>query len=563
MWADFQRYIKPIFMTFPRADKTRYIFYCLALLIANLFDYVGIIGMSLIAVTLIYPTNPEVSGFYEKLSFLDTGSSNFGAILIFVVICAFLLKTFLGIFFSKLLFRFLSNRATELSKRLYTSTLSGQGLEASEKSSQSHALMLTHGVQATVFDALGYSAIALSDIVLVSVIGVVLIVLMPVTGFSVIVYFCLTIILLNKFISVKSRKNEAIKNASNIHSIRLIQETFNLQQEINLLGKVQYFGDLFERNYREQSSAIGWLQILGMLPKYILEASLIFGIALFSLIALVVGDEKSLAVEMTLILTSATRVMPAFLRLQASLLQVNRSFALSPEIVNFMKNDFYHFGNSLSDFLSSNEKIAISIQKLSFMYPSSQTMVLNELSFDIPKNSIVAICGDSGTGKTTLINLIMGFLSPTQGTIKFQLNSESNPRSIALVPQEPKFVNGTILENIALGQELHLISTDRVHEALLEANIAEAVLSLPKGINESLGESSKKFSGGQRQRLVIARALYSNSQILIFDEPTSALDEDSTTSFISLIKELSQSRTILVVTHDKRIMKSAHQVLHI
>lgn len=563
MWADFQKYIRPIYMTFPRADRIRYIFYCIALLITNLFDFVGIIGMSLIAVILIYPSDQEASSFYEKLRFIDTGNSHLVAVLISVVICAFLIKSFLGITFSSLLFRFLSNRATELSKRLYTSTLRGRDFEASEKSSQGYAVMLTSGVQAAVFDALGYAAIALSDIVLVFVIGAILIALMPVTGFSVIAYFSLAVMALNKFVSVKSRKNEAINNESNIRSIRLIQETFNLQKEINLLGRVQFFGDLFETNYRKQSGSIGRLQILGMLPKYILEACLIFGVAIFSLIALFVGDEKSLAVEMTLILTAATRVMPAFLRLQASLLQISRSFALSPEIIKCVKKDFDNFGTSQNEFLLSSQDIAISIRRLSFSYPSSQAMVLNALSFDIPKCSIVAICGESGAGKTTLINVIMGFLSPTQGTILFQPNLYSHSKSIALVPQEPRFINGTILENIALGQEAHLISRDRVYEALHEANIAEAVLTLPEGIDASLGESSKKFSGGQNQRLVIARALYSNSQILIFDEPTSALDEDSTTSFINLIQELSRLRTIVVVTHDKRIMESANQVLKI
>jgi ATP-binding cassette, subfamily B, bacterial PglK len=290
---------------------------------------------------------------------------------------------------------------------------------------------------------------------------------------------------------------------------------------------------------------------------------LILGVALFALVGWFLGDGKNLAVEILIIFTASVRVLPAFLRFQASWMQVSRALPFTTEIVNLMKLDNHDHNTLRDDVLINDKKIAVSIRNLSFTYPNTDAQSIKNLNFDIEENSIFILKGESGAGKTTLINLIMGFLTPDEGNIFFQPSGSSTVKRIALVSQESKFMNASILENVALGEDPVEIAVSKVVKALDEANILNEVLALPEGIYESLGENSMKFSGGQRQRLTIARALYAESKILIFDEPTSALDEDSTTSFIDLLKRLAQNRTIVVVTHDSRIAKCANSVLKI
>ena len=164
-------------------------------------------------------------------------------------------------------------------------------------------------------------------------------------------------------------------------------------------------------------------------------------------------------------------------------------------------------------------------------------------------------------GKTTLLRILLGALEPSEGEIIYGQPSKLGKPTFALVPQDPQFLNATIKENIALGVELDAVDEEMVLSCLKSANILEEVLLLPKGINSTLGESFRKFSGGQRQRLNIARALYIKPEVLVFDEPTSALDEEARLSFIHLIVSLSKSVTVIVVSHDDEVIKCSDEVL--
>jgi len=563
MWTDLISNIWPVIRSFSRVDRLRYGFYSIFLVISNVFDFLGIVAMSFLAIKLIYPSGQSYSNFNDKIGIVDANMHQSIIMLTCIIIISFILKSIFGITFIAILFRFLTKRATELSKRLYESILKNRDAKSHDNNSQGIAIMLTNGVQAAVVDALGYIAIAFSEVLLIVIIGLILITLMPINAILVITYFSFVVFGLNRFISLKSRINEEISIRSFAKAIEHVQETLNLKKEIVLFDKVRFFANTFEDVYKKRSGTVSYLQTLGLLPKYILEAFLIFGVALFALVGLLLGDSRSLAVEIMLIFTASARVLPAFLRFQASWLQVSRSIVASSEIIELMKMDLKDGEIARNEIAMTDRKVAVSIQNLSYSYSGREFPVLKNLSFDIDENSIFVIRGGSGAGKTTLINLIMGFLTPNEGDIYFQSLGNSPFKRIALVSQESKFINATILENIALGEKPDQVSVPSVVKALTEANISDEVLSLPKGIYENLGENSLRFSGGQKQRLAIARALYTESRILIFDEPTSALDDDSTSGFIQLIRVLSEHRTIVVVTHDKRIVECADKVLHI
>ena len=207
----------------------------------------------------------------------------------------------------------------------------------------------------------------------------------------------------------------------------------------------------------------------------------------------------------------------------------------------------------------------IECEYIQFSYPGYKDVVLNDVSFSINKGDIVALVGSSGSGKSTILDLIPRFYNLTSGSIKID-NTDINDmplfslRSLfGVVSQDTILFDDTVLNNIAYGQENPDVS--RVEDALKAANATDFTENLPDGLNTIIGERGVTLSGGQKQRLAIARALYKNPEVLILDEATSALDTESEKIVQEAIDNLIENRTSIVVAHRLSTIKSANQIL--
>ena len=193
------------------------------------------------------------------------------------------------------------------------------------------------------------------------------------------------------------------------------------------------------------------------------------------------------------------------------------------------------------------------ISNLSFSYSNSSTKIIKNFSVNIPPGSKIAIIGASGAGKSTLIDLLLGLLEPESGSIKVSGYDPRQaisiyPGAIAYVPQEIYLHEGTIRENVALGFEPEAINDELVWRSLQTAQASSFVSLLPGGLDELTGENGNNFSGGERQRLGIARALYTNPKLLLLDEATSALDEVTQSLISNSLKTFQKSETTLIVS---------------
>jgi len=202
-----------------------------------------------------------------------------------------------------------------------------------------------------------------------------------------------------------------------------------------------------------------------------------------------------------------------------------------------------------------------------YKYPQSKNWIIKDTNFRINQNEFVGICGKSGSGKTTLIDLITGLVNPTKGKI-FIYNQDFDDinlnywrSKLGIVFQESYLINDTIAANVALGEKD--IDFDRVKESLIKANAFGFVKNLALGINERILDRGSRFSGGQRQRLALARALYKDPKILIMDEPTSALDRNAENIFIDSLKKISGSKTIIIISHKDNILNSCDKIIKI
>jgi ATP-binding cassette subfamily B protein len=207
----------------------------------------------------------------------------------------------------------------------------------------------------------------------------------------------------------------------------------------------------------------------------------------------------------------------------------------------------------------------IGFDHVEFTYPTNHKPSLTDICFSATPGRMIALVGPSGSGKSSLINLVIGFLRPTAGKITLDgkdmqgLDLRTMRKHLSVVPQESVLFDGTIFENIAYGlSDVHI---DDVEQALKAANAWDFVSAFDLGVNTIVGERGARLSGGQRQRLAIARALIRNPRILILDEATSALDSESEKLIQSALKHLMSNRTTFVVAHRLSTIKEAHLIL--
>lgn len=206
----------------------------------------------------------------------------------------------------------------------------------------------------------------------------------------------------------------------------------------------------------------------------------------------------------------------------------------------------------------------ITFEHVAFHYSDSETNVLDDLNMDIKAGQTIALVGGSGAGKTTIINLVIGFMKPTGGQVKIdgknmdEIDLRSFRNHIAVVPQQSILFTGTIRENITYGKED--ISDEQLWEVIKAANLDDFIESLPEGLGTMITEHGSNLSGGQRQRISIARAFVRNPKILILDEATSALDSISEKKIQNAISNLVKNRTTLIVAHRLSTIKDADKI---
>jgi ABC-type bacteriocin/lantibiotic exporter with double-glycine peptidase domain len=215
---------------------------------------------------------------------------------------------------------------------------------------------------------------------------------------------------------------------------------------------------------------------------------------------------------------------------------------------------------------SFNFSKAILIQNVSYSYPNSLTNAIDSVNLEITANSFIGIIGESGSGKSTFIDNLIGFLHPSSGIITIDnvdihKSTSQWMSNIGYVPQTIHLSDSSLRNNIAFGLDDKDIDDDRIWEVLENVELANFVKSLSNGLSTNIGEQGSKLSGGQRQRIGIARALYRNPKLIILDEGTSALDVETEKSIVKSILKFKSNKTIIMIAHRHSTLTECDMVI--
>lgn len=376
--------------------------------------------------------------------------------------------------------------------------------------------------------------------------------------------FFITILLTYLF----SKKLKIIGNEKLLLNNLLQKQIFQGFQgikDIKLAVKENLFLSKYELITKKMSNVLASTKSLQEAPRLLIE---LLAITCFIFIIIMGLDNQeefsSLIVKLGIFAAGAFRILPSLNRIVVSVNSIKQCHS----VINVIYNDYQLKNKIKINFYEQNnfEKIKnIEIKNLKYKYIDSQDLIIDNLNLKISAGDYIGIFGKSGCGKSTFVDLFSGLLTPNDGNIVCNNKDISSiktiwKKKIGYVPQSIYLNNETIKENVAFGEKFENINEKKVLESIKKSSLDDYVKSLPEGINTIVGENGVNLSGGQIQRLGIARALYRDPEILIFDESTNSLDAETEDKFMKVVSRIKDNKIVIFISHQKKILSECNKI---
>ena len=393
------------------------------------------------------------------------------------------------------------------------------------------------------------------------------------TALFITIYFVVLIAAFQLSINQRLRRLGARMAEKSVLVNNSILDLASAFREVTVLEKRPVFLERF-RTARSRLALDTSIQRFVMgLPRFFVEAALMVGIMGLIFWQFARGTLSEGLVITGIFLAGGVRMMAAMLPLQNAItdirIQSPQALRAQALIADARKAQVLTENNVIGEAAPPGHEdghgLPVTATELTFQYPDGDAPAVRDVTLDIPAGAFVAFVGPSGAGKTTIADLILGLHTPTQGSVLIDGHTPSglrkaHPGLVSYVPQKPGMVSGTIAENIALGEDITTIDWDHVDKAVEQAGLSEAICAMPDGVKTNLGEQTDSLSGGQLQRLGIARALYSEPRLLVLDEATSALDAETESAITETIYSLRGAVTVIVIAHRLSTIQHADTV---
>ncbi len=538
-------------------------------LIMALLDMIGIASimpfMAVLAEPKLVETNAILAAVYTRMNFADSQSFLFflGVVVFLTLVISIAFKA-LTVYFQ---IRFIQMREYSIGRRLiegylhqpYSWFLNRHSADLG-KNVLSEVSSVTGGAMMPMMVIIAQGAVALAIISLLFVVNIKLALIISATlGLSYVLIYS----------RVSNYLDRIGKERREVNQLRFtaVIEAFGAAKEVKVGGLEQAYVRRFdipaETYARHQASA----QIVAQFPRFVLEAVTFGGMLLLLLYLMADGDDfLTMLPIIALYVFAGYRLMPALQQIYGSFTQLRYSTpglnALHTDIMNLAPVTSVNFHD-----VPMKLNQTIKLDNIYFSYPNAQQEALQDINISISAHSTIGFVGATGSGKTTIVDLILGLLEPEHGNLEVdgilinKINRHQWQRAIGYVPQQIYLSDDTVSANIAFGLEPKKVDQAAVERAARIANLHDFLVNeLPNGYATTVGERGIRLSGGQRQRIGIARALYHNPQVLILDEATSALDNLTEQAVMEAVHNLGHEITIILIAHRLTTVRECDQI---
>lgn len=534
-----------------------------------------VLGIGLIIPLVIFFLEDDVSSKYPLLiSFVSIFINNpqKGDLITFSLISILIIYFIKNLLLSIIAFfetRFSFGVHADVQKRLFEYYIN-QDLSFHSKKNTANLINNTTKEISVLFHLIMHSVTLFSEIFIFFGISILLAIYQPLAFFSIGIISAIVVLVFHSLTKKKLINLGEKRQREDELIIQKIQQGLGGIRELKIYNREIDFRDLFFESSNNIFNVQWKSQFIQKLPKPILEYSTVFAMIVVVFIFIKLEYSSSYIVTvLALFGVAAVRVLPSLVRIfnssQAIQFGIPALNIIYSELSN-VKNKKILKKTNITRALKFDSHIEI--QNLSFKYPGTNDLIFDDINLEIPKGKLIGIQGASGSGKSTLIDIILGLVQPTKGKVLvdgFEITKDilSWQKNLSYVPQNVFLTDDTLKRNIAFGLKETEISTQKIYEAIKDAELDKFVDSMPNKLDTFVGERGARISGGQRQRIGLARALYHEPELLVLDETTSSLEKETEVKIMKTVSKLQNNKTIIIVSHDKELLSSCEIIYFI
>ena len=549
---------------FTNREKKQLLKLCILQSLSNVLDILGILSVGYLGVLSMNAINGKE--IENSFSFLDNrypfGALDYSTKIAIVgsgIMCLLVLKTLISLYVTRKIFLFLQLKSKNMTRTFYLEIFTGSYSRLKKLINEDLHYVMSEGVPSVTFGIVAPSISVISDLNLFVLIAGVLFYVSPGSTLILIIFIVFMYFLMQKRFNADSDKLSKEANVFRMEAKRKIDSILSSFRE-------QYVNNSLKDSVSDAVEArlkllnhFSQMEFLPVLNRYLFEIAISVFATFIGIAEFIRTDATGAITTLLMFILAASRIAPSILRLQQNMIRMRLS-KIPAKVFENCQNYVRQFSPEIGqeELVVGEFNPEIKLNKVSFSFSDSNEELFRDLNLTIASGTINCITGDSGVGKSTLVDLILGLSNPTSGDITISGTSPSNairtwPSQISYVPQKTVIFYDTIRGYLNFGLSTNCYSDIEIMEVLKVANIWQKVVGLPNSLDSEIGFNGDGFSGGEFQRLAIARALLWKPRLLVLDESTNALDEELENEILYSIRMLKTSSTVIIISNNKTL----------
>ncbi len=565
------------FSLLPRRDRNRLLAATTLQIFGGLLDLlgVGLLGIiGALAVTGIESREPgsRTSSILNILHLsefsLQTQVTLIGGLAALVLV----LRTIFSVIFTRKILFFLSTRSASAATELVGNILAQPLALTKNHTTQQFVFSVTWGVRATILGIVGSTINLFSDLVLTALLLIGLFIVDPGIAFITLVMFGAIGMGLYKLLNQRARYLGIQEATLSVKTQEQVAEVLSAYKEIVSKHRQGFYFKEIGESVRQLSHFQAEQAFMPNISKYVIEGAIVLSTLVVSAVQFTNHDSSRAVATLAVFMGAASRIAPAVMRIQQNLMGIKGNIGVAKSTIelNSLFQNQYKIDEAIPLFTTDHRNFSaeLVLDEVSYKYPGSNVLAVDAVSFIARPGEFVAIVGDSGAGKTTIADLILGIALPDSGEVMISSLPPKEairqwPGAVGYIPQDVFVSNSNILGNVTLGFAQSEVPEKLINDSLGLAALRQFVSESSPGLLLETGERGSKLSGGQKQRLGIARAMVTKPALLVLDEATSALDGQTESEITNAISNLAGKVTVVVIAHRLATVRYASKIIYL